>query len=155
MNIDRDMEELLGPAPDAQPEEAPRAHLRPVEQGEQKTPLQVEFERCVQWLVPALEGGRRTMADVARAIGEGKAQLWPGKACAMVTEVHTFPTGKALQVWLAGGDMAELMAMQAGVEAWGRLVGCSEVIIEGRKGWERTLKPAGFELFSVCLRKAI
>lgn len=152
-SIERDIEDVLGPQP-----EPAAANVRPlvlVQAERPKAPQEIEFERCRQWLEPALEGGRRTMAEVIQALVSGQAQLWPGKACAMITEVHQFPTAKVLQVWLAGGDGAELMAMQAGVEAWARLVGCSEVLIEGRQGWARKLKPIGFELYCVCLRKAL
>jgi hypothetical protein len=145
-DLAQDLEEMLGPQPRLAlvPAAPPPVH-----------PAVAQFERCKAWLEPAMEGGRRTMADVERALQEGKAQLWPGKACAMVTEVHSFPTHRAIQVWLAGGDLAELMAMEAGLQAWARLQGCTEVLIEGRRGFERALKSAGYELWSVCLRKAL
>ncbi len=53
----------------------------------------------------------------------------------------------------AGGDMDEVVAMIPGVMSVGRMMGCSSVLVEGRKGWERVLAALGFEHFSTTLRK--
>lgn len=114
-----------------------------------------EWVRLRPLLEPALEGGLQTIEDVERMIGAGQAQFWPGRAAAIVTEIKTFPTEKVCLCSMAGGDMAEILAMAPGLESWARLQGCSSVLVEGRAGWERMLKPAGFEPFSVTLRKAL
>jgi hypothetical protein len=59
----------------------------------------------------------------------------------MVTEI----VGDSIHVWLGGGDLAELMEMRPLVESWGRDVGCVRATISGRLGWDRALKPYGFE----------
>lgn len=146
-SLDQDLEDVVGPAP--------RPALSVVPTTPKPNPLLAELERCRPFLEPTLNSGRHSWDDVVRMIVEGKAQLWPGKTSAMVTEVHQFSTGKTLQCWLGGGDMAEMMAMEPGILAWARLVGCTEVLVEGRRGWERALKGAGYDLWSVSLRKAI
>lgn len=118
-------------------------------------PMVEHFDRCKDWLQEALEGGFYTMDDVARAIAEKRAQFWPGKNAAIVTELDTLAQTRVIRVWLAGGDMDEVLSMASGIESWARLQGCKSVLIEGRKGWERTLKPQGYEPFSVILTKAL
>lgn len=119
-----------------------------------ENPLLAHLERCREFLEPALEGGHFTWPDVQACVAHGRAMLWPGKASAMVTEDVTYPSGaKAVQVWLGGGDLEELLAMAPGVEAAARLRGCTSALIEGRRGWEKPLKAAGFALWSVTLKK--
>lgn len=94
------------------------------------------------WLTPALSDA--TEAELIAEIAAGRAQLWPGETAAMVTQCVVEPQGRALHVWLAGGDLAGIMALKPGVEAWGRAMGCQYVTIEGRAGWARVLRRSGY-----------
>lgn len=105
------------------------------------------------WLRPAMVD--TTEHDLRQALCAGRAQIWPGESAAMVTEVVDEPDGRALHVWLAGGDLAGVMALKPGVEAWGRAMGCDYVSIEGRKGWARLLRADGFRLHGDELRKPL
>lgn len=116
------------------------------------SPEMAQFERCKAWLESGLEYSPLTMVDVLQAVQRG-ALFWPGKACAMVTEIAAFGDGRAISVLTAGGDMAELKQMALGVEAFGRLNGCTVALIEGRKGWERAMKEDGYRFQSVTLVK--
>lgn len=118
------------------------------------SPELAQFERCKAWLEAGLEYGPISMVDVLKAIQNG-AMFWPGKACAMVTEMSDYGDGRAISVLVAGGDMQELRQMALGVEAFGRLNGCGWATIEGRKGWEKVMKSDGYEFASVTLRKAL
>lgn len=73
-------------------------------------------------------------------------QFWPGENCACVTEIIEFPQLKALNFFLVGGDMDELLTkMHHAVIEWARANGCKRVaLVLGRKGWERALKPMGY-----------
>lgn len=123
---------------------------------EAEHPVLACLEQYRKLLEPALGGSFYTWGDVRRAIAENRATLWPGKASAMVTEDVIYPSGeRAMQVWLGGGDLEELLRMAPGVEAAARLRGCTAVLIEGRKGWERPLKAMGYDLWSVTLQKAL
>lgn len=89
-------------------------------------------------------------------IGEleaNRAQLWRADRAAMVVMLLTPPP--TLHIWLAGGDMADLLNMRGGLEAWGRSQGCEWVTINGRKGWNRVLSPFGYEPDGEELRKAL
>lgn len=108
-----------------------------------------EWERCKAWLQAAVErdGGHYDIDDVLKEIATGGATFWPGRQCAAVTQFWQFPKCKALNYWLAGGDMRELVdEMLPFVEQWGRLQGCSKIIISGREGWGRVLKPLGYRM---------
>lgn len=100
------------------------------------------WARCRDWLLPALEDG--TEAELVADLGRGLAQLWAGTRSAMVTQVVDEAAGRALHVWLAGGDLGEILALKPGVEAWGRATGCGYVTINGRRGWDRILRSDGF-----------
>lgn len=74
-----------------------------------------------------------------------EAQFWPGEQSAVVTEVIRLPKVKALHVWLAGGEMGELIdRMLPAVEAFAKAAGCDRLSIAGRDGWERMLKNKGY-----------
>ena len=119
-------------------------------------PIIAHLERCQGWLTEALDEELFTWEDVVRRVLAGQAMLWPGKNCAIVTTDEIYPSGeRVLQTWLAGGDMAEILQMAPGIEALARLRGCTASLIEGRKGWIKTMKPHGYELWSVTLRKAL
>lgn len=101
-----------------------------------------EYLRCREWLLPALR--EDTESDLIAGLREGRAQLWPGLRSAMVTQLLSGPD-RLLHVWLAGGDMRDLLALAPGVEAWGRAQGAQYATINGRKGWARALRRTGFE----------
>lgn len=115
-----------------------------------------EWERCKPWLEAALEfdGGHYGIDDVLLEVAQGTAQFWPGRNCAGVTQFWTFPRAKALNYWLAGGDMRELVDdMLPCVEAWALDQGCDKIIISGRTGWARVLKPLGYSTVWVAQAK--
>lgn len=112
-----------------------------------------QLERCRAWLEPALAKGRERFpwSELEARLSENTAQLWPGAAAAIVTELSVTVDGRCCHIWLAGGDIQEIAAMQPGVSAWARAQGATHATMCGRKGWARFLKrygwrPAGAEL---------
>lgn len=118
-------------------------------------PIMAQLERCRPWLEPALEGSFWTWPEVEAGVIGNKAILVPGNKAAMLTEDQIYATGRVMHVWIAGGDMDELVAMAPGVEALARLRGCKTVTIDGRRGWERILKAFGYKLTSCTLQKEL
>jgi hypothetical protein len=106
----------------------------------QTVALITEWTRCREWVLGALTqcGGTHTEEDVLSALLLGKAQLWPGKNSAIVTEINITRI-KALHFWLVGGNLEEVKDMEAQIEAWAKSLGCTVMTASGRKGWERTL----------------
>lgn len=103
-------------------------------------------------LLSALEEGSR--AELIADLQAGRAQLWIGEASAMVTEVVEEPA-RTIHVWLAAGAIGDILAITPGVAAWGRAMGCKFATVDGRKGWERVLRPLGFAPVHGILRKAL
>jgi hypothetical protein len=105
------------------------------------------WERATPFLEEALAHahGTHLLEDVAKGVAEGRLQLWVGERCAGVSEILTFPRRRALNLFLAGGDLAELRTLQPGVEAFARGAGCSMMLFSGRltgaarraSGWSR------------------
>ena len=109
------------------------------------------WTRCRAWLLPALSPDDGSEPELIAEIVAGRAQLWAGEASALVTQLVAEPDGPCLHIWLGGGDLRELLALRAGLEAYARGLGCRSVTIDGRRGWSRVLRghgyaPAGGEL---------
>lgn len=108
--------------------------------------LRREFERCWPWLAPALAlHGEDTQEGLRAEILTGRAQLWPGERCAVVTQCVLGPDGGSIHAWLGGGKLRGMLALRPGIEAFGRAMGCTFATIDGRKGWERLYRRFGYE----------
>ena len=83
--------------------------------------------------------------DVARAVEEGRMQAWTAGDSLVVTEVLTFPKARALNVFLAVGNLDEVMSLQPALEAFGREHGCKVMRMEGRRGWAQVLPRHGWK----------
>ena len=106
-----------------------------------------ELQRCKQWIEAALEysGGTHLYEDVVTAVVEGKMQLWPAEKSCWVTEITVYPRKKVLHVFLAGGDLDEIMGMHESVVQWAKNQGCEGMTLTGRKGWVKALKDNGWK----------
>jgi hypothetical protein len=76
---------------------------------------------------------------VWQAIQHQKAAFFPLEKSAIVVEIVDYPQRISCRIWLAGGDMDELMEAEKNICVWARELGCSSMEIIGRKGWERQL----------------
>lgn len=92
-----------------------------------------------------------TEDEVAARVLSGTAQLWLGERSAIVTEVIHDP--RSVHVWVAGGELRDLLSLIPGLAAWARTMGCKGATINGRKGWARVLKSYGFEGEGVLRKK--
>lgn len=94
---------------------------------------------ALPFLAPAIErGGTHWPADVLDTLLSGSTQLWVGERSALVTEIIVYPRLKACLIWLAGGDLAEVVEMQRDIAEGARARGCSRLEVKGRTGWLRT-----------------
>lgn len=139
-----------------------RAPDLPDEPEHEEPPMQDLPPLVHQWLrfrdqfEEAMEGGLYRIADLERDIAEGKAYLWPGRNAAVVAQRVVYPSGEAvMQTLWAVGDVEEILAMAPGIEATARLMGCTSMLVEGRAGWTKILKPQGYEPWSVTVRKVL
>lgn len=114
--------------------------------------FEAEWERCKRHLGGAL-AGLWTLDAVEQEIREARAVLWPLERSAVVTQIHAHPNGRVLRIWLAGGDLDELLHFLPAADAYAREQGCIQVEVEGRPGWERVL--AGYAKRRVILVKEL
>ncbi len=107
--------------------------------------LRDEFERAWPLLKPAIIHDTHRMRHVWAAIESGAVQLWTNDTAAIVTEINVYPTGlKAINGWLAGGDLDGVKQLVAKAETFGRQNGCTLASISnGRRGWTRALDGYG------------
>lgn len=116
-----------------------------------------ELIRCRPWIEAALEytGGTHDYEDIVQGCYEARMQLWPAERAAAITEVIVYPRKKVLHVFLAGGEMKQLLDMIADAAEWGRQHGCEAMTMAGRSGWERVLGAEGWRPVFRVMERAI
>lgn len=101
-----------------------------------------EFDRVWPLLERALAayGDTHTKDGIRERCRSGLAQLWTNGEAAIVTSIERYDTGLSeCHQWLAGGEMDAVLAMRPDIEAWAKSLGCTRMMIVGRKGWARVL----------------
>lgn len=86
----------------------------------------------------AYAGDTHRYDDVLELIAAGNVQCFPGPASVVITEICSYPRRKTLNIWLAGGNLREIEAMEPMILEWGRAQGCDTATFTGRRGWART-----------------
>ena len=86
------------------------------------------------WIEAALEytGGTHDYEDIVQGCYEARMQLWPAERAAAITEVIRYPKKKVLHVFLAGGEMKQLLDMIADAAEWGRQHGCEAMTMAAK-----------------------
>ena len=116
----------------------------------------------VDLLSPAIAHchGKYTIIDIYTQLKDETAHLWV--ACdkrdiisAGITRVNIYPQSKTLALSFAGGDMGGLMEMIPDIKMYAKQLNCDAIECQGRKGWEKVLKPYGFDKVSVTTRMEV
>jgi hypothetical protein len=100
------------------------------------------FLQNTQYILDALEysGGTHSLEDVAMALNKDEMQLWPGLDSAIVTQIITYPRKKFIHIFLAAGNMDEILRTIPFIEQHGKMEGCDQMSICGRKGWAKPIE---------------
>lgn len=118
----------------------------------------LEFKRVRNWLENALEYADNAfnIIDVADGLGSNNMQLWTEDNAAVVTQIVSYPRKKVLHVFLAGGEMDDVMKIEKSVVLWGKLQQCQAITFVGRPGWSKSLlKDIGYESVHISMTKEI
>lgn len=110
-----------------------------------------------EWIQSALDysGGTHTVDDVVDNVLTGRMQLWPAERGCAVTEIVVYPQKKVLHVFLAAGEMDQLFDMIESAAEWARGQGCTAMTLAGRLGWQRAMKPLGWEPKMIVMEREI
>ena len=116
-----------------------------------------ELSRCKPWVEAALEyaGGTHTFKDIVDGILERRFQFWPAEKGCAVTELIQMPQKKILHIFLAGGEMQQIVDMDDSAVEFAKGQGCTMVTIAGRKGWKKVLKDNDYNEYYTTLAKDI
>lgn len=119
--------------------------------------LPTELKRCRQWIEAALEysGGTHDFQDIVDAVLEGRMQFWPAPKGCMVTEIITYPKLKALHIFLAGGELRQLLDMEPSLENWAKYQRCDRITLNGRPGWKRVLEKRNAKVTHTFISKEL
>ena len=98
-------------------------------------------------------GNSHDIEDVLSEVLSGHAQFWETEHATVVTQVADHETYRALNIWLAGGDLHEIISLLKDAEVWATDHGCSVIEVTGRRGWKKVLAPYGFVERAVVLSK--
>ena len=113
--------------------------------------------RCQDWIEAALEysGGTHDFGDIVEAVKKGQMQLWPAPKGCMVTELIAYPKLKALHIFLAGGELRQLLEMEDSIVNWAKGQNCGRITLNGRSGWERVLKKRNAKVTHTFIAKEL
>lgn len=117
--------------------------------------LDEELERCRGWIEAALEysGGTHDFEDVVNQVKQGILQFWPAPDACAVTEILKYPKKKVLHIFLAGGNMETIVAMNESAEHFAKLNDCTGISVSGRLGWTKILNKKGYAPLYTALGK--
>ena len=115
----------------------------------QETSAPALFDRltdCRGWIEAALghADGTHTFDDVAGGVLTGRFHLWHEPDACVVTEFVNYPRKRALNAFLAGGNLETIRRHMAAAELFARENGCDIITMTGRRGWVRALSPDGW-----------
>ena len=97
-----------------------------------------------------------SVEDVLSEVAAMRATLWVRDNSVAVTNIIDCPQGRRFNIWVAAGDMQELIAeMYPEFEKQAREFGCKTVTITGRRGWVRAMKDVGFKEVATVVAKEL
>jgi hypothetical protein len=78
--------------------------------------------------------------DIVEGLLNKRFHLLPLKNSALICEFIQYPRLKALNIFLAGGDLEEIKALTPHLYSWAKDCGADRIEIRGRIGWLKVFK---------------
>lgn len=87
----------------------------------------------------------------------GEVQFWRTGNAAIIAEKRDYPTGASdVHGLIAAGDLGDIVeVLIPQAEAWGKAQGCIAAQIESREGWAKVLRPFGYQIHQITVRKEL
>jgi hypothetical protein len=93
-------------------------------------PMRRKFEQLLK-----RQGGLYTFDDVMDHISRGLLQSFSDGNTWVITQVHTFPQKKVVDIAFIVGDVAAAVKLQPEIEEFAKSIGASALTASGREGW--------------------
>jgi len=100
-------------------------------------------------------GGTHLFEDIVDAVADGRMHFWPAEKSCVVTEVICYPRARAIHIFLAAGDLAQIKDMDETFAQFGRALDAKYITLSGRKGWTKVLDDIGYKISHVSMFKEI
>ncbi len=104
------------------------------------------IEKAIQYT-----DGKYNLDDILKGVKSRELQLWTASreekvTSAMVTKIVQYPQAKTLLMMIYAGEHTRNMTQfLQPIYAWAKELGCTDVNIYGRAGWERVLNDQGYK----------
>lgn len=124
---------------------------------EEIPPIILELERCKQWIEDALKysGDTHDYKDIVDAVLSGNMHLWAGEKACTVTLFTVYPKKKIFHVFLAGGDLDEILEIEKSMVEFAKHNDCDALTLSGRVGWKKVLRDLNWNEHFLTLKKEI
>jgi hypothetical protein len=94
----------------------------------------------------ALQAGGDLLSidDLRQLALAGRVQWWGDERASLATELLTYPRRRVLNVFMAAGELREVLALQDEVTDFARSNDCTHMVAHGRPAWGLVGKPLGW-----------
>lgn len=89
-------------------------------------------------------GNTQTYDEVCAKVISGDLEVFELNRSIIITETTRHSTFSVFHIFIAGGDLEEILASQDMLISEAKLRGCKYLSMSGRKGWERPLTAQGW-----------
>ena len=98
-----------------------------------------------------------TEAEVLESVSTGYAKMFKADDSIMILTLQEHGDGsRSAHCWMASGKLDTIKnELMPQAEKWAKDNGCNRATIEGRRGWARVLRDAGYREETVTLGKQL
>jgi len=89
----------------------------------------------------ARQGGMFTFEDVLQYIQTGRFQSWNQDETWVITQIHSFPRRKVLEIVWVVGDWRHVESLEERLIEWAKDLGIDMLMAVGREGFTKTALP--------------
>lgn len=103
----------------------------------------------------ACDGSHHTIESIEAEIAAGELMPLETTRAIYLVQIVPYPTEIACQIMWAAGDLDDVLEDLSWVNKWAVTKGCTEILVEGRLGWQRKLQNHGYRPWSVTMRRPL